>query len=73
MPEDDDLRGLEDALDQKTKAFLECFKEDKLEDTDGNRIDESTVDEVRNYAVTDSLCETLLWFKIDFNRLTKEE
>ncbi|XP_074615741.1 uncharacterized protein LOC141875102 isoform X1 [Acropora palmata] len=73
LPEDDDLRGLEDALDQKTKAFLECFKEDKLEDTDGNRIDESTVDEVRNYAVTDSLCETLLWFKIDFNRLTKEE
>ncbi|XP_074615742.1 uncharacterized protein LOC141875102 isoform X2 [Acropora palmata] len=54
-------------------AKVECFKEDKLEDTDGNRIDESTVDEVRNYAVTDSLCETLLWFKIDFNRLTKEE
>lgn len=73
LPEDDDLRGLEEALDQKTKAFLGCFKEDKLEDTDGNRMDESTVDEVRNYAVTDSLCQTLLWFKIDFNRLTKEE
>ncbi|XP_067035535.1 uncharacterized protein [Acropora muricata] len=73
LPEDDDLRGLEEALDQKTKAFLECFKEEKLEDTDGNRIDESTVDEVRNYAITDSLCETLLWFKIDFDRLTKQE
>lgn len=73
LPEDDDLGGMEEALDQKTKAFLECFKEEKLEDTDGNRIDESTVDEVRNYAITDSLCETLLWFKRDFDRLTKEE
>ena len=24
LPEDDDLRGLEEALDQKTKAFLVC-------------------------------------------------
>lgn len=24
LPEDDDLKGLEEALDQKTKAFLVC-------------------------------------------------
>lgn len=69
LPKDDDLRGLEEALDQKTKTFLECFKEN----TDGDRLDEFTVDEVRNYVITNSLCETLLWFKIDFDSLTKEE
>ncbi|XP_068711952.1 uncharacterized protein [Montipora capricornis] len=69
-PPPEDLNGLEDQLDEKTKVFLESFDEAApVENTDGSEIDESKVDEVRNFVILRTLSETILFFKIDFGHL----
>lgn len=69
VPHPQELDNLKDQLDKKTREFLKFFVEASKESTDGGKITESAVDDVRNYVVMRTLYETLLLFKEDLGHL----
>lgn len=69
LPLPEELNDLGDRLDEKTKFFLEFLEEVATENTDGKKIKESTVDDVRNYVILRTFSEALLLFKIDLGYL----